>query len=93
MSPPLNGTVRARPPTSSAAAEQGCSDVYVGGNAQIRKADWIRLYRPDGTVVPLAEEQAEAEREQAKAERQRAEAAEAELARLRALLKARGEPG
>jgi hypothetical protein len=43
--------------------------------------------------VPLAEEQAEAEREQAKAERQRAEAAEAELARLRALLKARGEPG
>ena len=45
--------------------------------------DWIRLFRPDGSLVPTAEEQAEAER-------QRAEAAEAELARLRALLEERG---
>lgn len=47
-----------------------------------REGDWIRLYRPDGTLVPLAEERADAERE-------RAEAAEAELARLRALLAGR----
>ena len=38
--------------------------------------DWVRLFRPDGSLVPSAEE--------------RAEAAEAELARLRALLEERG---
>jgi Uma2 family endonuclease len=37
-----------------------------------QEADWVRLYRPDGSLVPTAEEQAKA--------------AEAELARLRALL-------
>lgn len=41
-----------------------------------RKGDWVRLFRPDGSLVPTAEE--------------RAEAAEAELARLRALLEQRG---
>lgn len=83
--------------------------------------DWIRLFRPDGTLVPTEAEaerqQAEAERQRAEmerqraeaegqraeaadqraevadqragAERQRAEAAEAELARLRALLEDR----
>jgi len=64
-------------------------------------ADWVRLFRPDGTLVPTAEEHAEAERQRAEAEfqraeaefqraeteRQRAEAAEAEVARLRAALK------
>jgi Uma2 family endonuclease len=41
-----------------------------------QEADWVRLFRADGSLVPTEGE----------AERQRAEAAEAELARLRALL-------
>jgi Uma2 family endonuclease len=56
-------------------------------------ATWVRLFHPDGRLVPTgaeradaAEAQAEAERQRAEAERQRAEAAEAELARLRARL-------
>ena len=56
-------------------------------------ATWVRLFHPDGRLVPAADEraaaaeaQAEAERQRADAERQRAEAAEAELARLRARL-------
>ena len=44
-----------------------------------RERDWVRLFRPDGSLVPTPEE----------AERQRAEAVEAELARLRALLEER----
>jgi Uma2 family endonuclease len=62
------------------------------------EADWVRLYRSDGSLLPTAEEQAAAEhqrvedeRQQAEAVRQRAEAAEAELARLRALLAERGQ--
>ena len=47
------------------------------------EADWVRLFRSDGSLVPTPEE---AERERADAERQRAEQAEAELARLRASL-------
>lgn len=44
-----------------------------------QEGTWLRLFRPDGSLVPTTEEQAAAERE-------RAEAAEAEVARLRALL-------
>jgi Uma2 family endonuclease len=62
---------------------------------------WLRLFDADGRLVPLFAEaehqraeaehrQAEAERQRAEAERQRAEAAEAELARLRALLAEKG---
>lgn len=51
-----------------------------------QEADWVRLFRPDGSLVPT---KAEAEHERAEAERQRAEAAEAELARLRSLLEER----
>ncbi len=58
-----------------------------------READWVRLFHPDGSLVSMPEEQAEAEgrraeaeRQRAEAERQRAETAEAELARLRVLL-------
>jgi Uma2 family endonuclease len=57
------------------------------------KADWVRLFRSDGSLIPTPEEQAESERRKAESERQRADAekrradaAEAELARLRALL-------
>ena len=64
-----------------------------------RKGTWVRLFRPDGTLVPLADEQAEAESQRADAEHQRAEAAEqradaaeAELARLRALLAETSSP-
>ena len=53
-------------------------------------ADWVRLFHADGSLVPTeaeaANQRAEAERQRAEVERRRAEAAEAELARLRALL-------
>jgi hypothetical protein len=68
--------------------------VFVGlwhGIVDRREYDWVRLFRPDGSLVPTREERAEAALEQADAERQRAEAAEAELARLRALLAERGQ--
>jgi Uma2 family endonuclease len=51
-----------------------------------QERDWVRLYRPDGSLVPTGEEQEEVER-------QRAEEAEAELVRLRVLLEERGGPG
>ncbi len=50
------------------------------------EGDWLRLFRPDGTLVPTTEERAESERLRADSERLRADAAEAELARLRARL-------
>src|SRR5947209_15978534 len=46
------------------------------GVVEGREGDWARLFRPDGSLVPTDEE--------------RADAAEAELARLRALLAERG---
>jgi len=49
---------------------------------QKREDDWLRLFRPDGSLVPTGEEAAN----------QRADAAEAEVARLRALLAERGKP-
>ena len=55
---------------------------------QRREDDWVRLFRSDGSLIPT---EAEAERQQARAERQRAEAAEAENARLRALLEELGQ--
>jgi Uma2 family endonuclease len=63
--------------------------LFVGlwhGVVSDKKADWVRLYRPDGTLVPTPQELYEAERQRAEAEHQRAEAAEAELGRLRKLL-------
>jgi Uma2 family endonuclease len=61
-----------------------------------RQRNWVRLFRPDGSLVPTIEERAEAERQRADAERQRADAereraetAETEIARLRALLEER----
>ncbi|HEX5719219.1 MAG TPA: Uma2 family endonuclease [Thermoanaerobaculia bacterium] len=45
------------------------------GEVDGRTGDWVRLFRPDGSLVPTPEE--------------RAEAAEAELARLRGLLEER----
>lgn len=60
------------------------------GDYEGAEEDWVRLFRPDGTLVPTtdeaAEQRAEAAHQRAEAERQRAEAAEAELARLRATL-------
>jgi Uma2 family endonuclease len=57
------------------------------GIVERKKGVWVRLFRSDGSLIPT---EAEAERQQAEAERQRADAAEAELARLRALLAERG---
>ena len=51
--------------------------LFVGlwhGRAGDQEADWVRLYHPDGTLVPTPQEQTEAERQRAEAERQRAEA-------------------
>ncbi len=53
------------------------------------KGDWVRLFHADGSLVPTAEETAEAHHQHAEAETQRADAAEAEVARLRALLEQR----
>lgn len=62
-----------------------------------RRYWWVRLYREDGSLVPtpaeVAEQErqrAEQERQRAEQERQRAEQAEAELERLRTLLRERG---
>lgn len=60
--------------------------VFLGlwhGEVDARTGDWVRLYRPDGSLVPTPEERAEVER-------QRAESAKGELTRLRALLEERG---
>ena len=64
---------------------------WVGGQIQ---AGWARLYRPNGTLVPTPQERADAEHQRAETERQRADAehrraetAEAELTRLRALVR------
>ncbi|MFP5287772.1 MAG: Uma2 family endonuclease [Thermoanaerobaculia bacterium] len=51
-----------------------------------RPAPWLRLFQPDGRMIPTTEERAQAASRRAETERQRAEAAEAELARLRARL-------
>ena len=58
------------------------------GTVQRSEYDWVRLFRPGGSLVPT---EAEAERQRAEVETQRAEAAEAENARLRALLKELGK--
>jgi Uma2 family endonuclease len=71
-----------------------CESDYMPGDTDL----WIRLFEPDGQLVPSFRERKEHELEekerelddsqrQAERERQRAEAAEAELARLKALLK------
>ena len=60
------------------------------GRVETREGDWVRLYRPDGSLVPMKDERIEAERQRAEAERQRADAAEAEIARLRARLEGQG---
>ena len=53
-----------------------------------REDQWVRLFRPDGSLVPSKDEWIEAERQRAEAERQRAEAerqrAEAERQRAEA---------
>lgn len=57
--------------------------VFLGlwhGEVEGKTADWVRLYHADGSLVPT----------EAEAERRRADAAEAEAARLRALLEERG---
>ena len=47
---------------------------------------WLRLFHPDGRLVPMKDERTEQERQRAEQERQRADAAEVENARLRARL-------
>ena len=54
----------------------GVSVAFWRGLAKTKVRNWIRLFRPDGTLVPTPEE----------AQRRRVEAAETEVARLRVLL-------
>ncbi|MDP9120778.1 MAG: Uma2 family endonuclease [Acidobacteriota bacterium] len=61
------------------------------GVVRRRTADWLRLFRPDGSLVQTAEERAQEAEERAQGAEERAGAAEAEVARLRALLEGRGE--
>jgi Uma2 family endonuclease len=74
--------------------ELGVSVGIWHGDIEGKEADWVRLFRTDGRLIPTAAEaerqNAEAERERANVERRRADEAEAELARLRALLAERG---
>lgn len=56
------------------------------GLREDQNTTWVRLFHPDGSLVPSKEELHEAAEARAEAERQRADAAEAELARLRARL-------
>jgi hypothetical protein len=58
------------------------------GVAGGREDDWVRLFRPDGSLVPT---EAEAERQRADDECQRATVAEAEVDRLRALIEELGK--
>ncbi len=51
-----------------------------------QEGTWLRLFRPDGSLVLTTEEQAAAEKERAEVAEERAAAAEAEVARLQALL-------
>ena len=53
---------------------------------------WLRWAFDDGALLPTSEETEALEQQRAEAEKQRADAAEAELARLRALLAARDSP-
>jgi len=109
----VNRSYRPIPPDERGRFWSGQLGIFLGlwqGVVENKRSTWIRLFRPDGSMVPTAEEQAEAERQQAEAERQRAEAerqraeaerqraeaereraeaAEAEVARLRALLEER----
>jgi Uma2 family endonuclease len=74
----------------------GASLGHWQGVVGTRSGDWVRLFRPDGSMVPTKAEaehqRAEVEHQRAEAESRRADAAEAELTRLRALLEERGRP-
>jgi Uma2 family endonuclease len=56
------------------------------GRQRDQDGTWVRLFHPDGHLVPTPKEIARVERQRSEAERQRADAAEAELKRLRELL-------
>jgi hypothetical protein len=91
-----------QPKAPAAQGRMWCSQLraYLGfwhGVWMEAEADWVRLFRPDGSLLPTKAEAAEqrahaerlradTERLRADTERQRAAAAESELARLRALL-------
>ncbi len=66
---------------------------YIGvwdGFYNKRHGRWLRIFRTDGSLVPTLGEEAEQERQRAEQERQRAEQAEAELQRLKQLLREKG---
>jgi Uma2 family endonuclease len=56
------------------------------GPFQCERNTWIRMFEPNGEMIPLFSELAEAEKHFAESEKHRAEAAEAEVARLKAEL-------
>lgn len=79
IQPDENGRLRSE--------ELGASVGLWQGAVEGKEDDWVRLFRPDGSLIPT---EAEAERERAEAEQRRADETEAELTRLRALLAERG---
>lgn len=99
----VDHSYRPIPPDEKGRIWSGQLGAFLGvwpGEYEGLEEGWVRLFRPDGTLLPtkdeaaeqkaMAEERrAEAERQRAEAERQRAEAAEAEVARLRAALEGR----
>ena len=92
----VDRSYRPIPPDEQGRLWSGQLGVFLGlwhGFYEGTDDDWVRLFRPDGTLVPTGAEaerqRAEAERQRAEAADQRAEAAEAELARLRAALEER----
>lgn len=99
----VDHSYRPIPPDENGRLWSGQLGIFLGvwpGDYEGVEERWVRLFRPDGTLVPtkdeaaeqkaMAEERrAEAERQRAEAERLRAEAAEAELARLRSALEGR----
>ncbi|MCC6623650.1 MAG: Uma2 family endonuclease [Deltaproteobacteria bacterium] len=86
---PMEPNAAGRYPSKVLGGEIGVSDVPVEGRA----GPWMRIFRPDGTLVPLPVERATAEAERATAEAERATseataraAAEARTAELEARL-------
>jgi Uma2 family endonuclease len=99
----VDHSYRPIPPDEKGRLWSGQLGAFLGvwpGDYEGVEQGWVRLFRPDGTLLPTKDEaaeqkaeaerrRAEAEHQRAEAERQRAEAAEAEVARLRAALEGR----
>lgn len=80
---PILPNAQGRLPSEVLGLELG---LWKGAYKHENETTWVRLFQPDGRMIPATEERAEAERQRAEAAEARAAAAESELARLRAQL-------